>query len=99
MVGKTVGAEEAYRLGIINEIVQPDQLMMSASEFAKKLSSLPASSVAMAKALINRYSESLSPKDLFLEAVGNSYCYSLEEKMKAYEAFLSRKKTNYKGGV
>ena len=92
MVGKTVGAEEAYRLGIISEIVQPDQLTRAVSEFAKKLSSLPASSVAMAKNLINRYSELLSPKDLFLEAVGNAYCSSLEEKTKAYEAFLSRKK-------
>jgi enoyl-CoA hydratase/carnithine racemase len=98
MVGKTVGTEEAYRLGIINETVQPDQVMISAIEFAKKLSSLPASSLAMAKALVNRYSESLSPKDLFLEAVGNAYCYSLEEKAKAYEAFLSRKKKDHKGG-
>jgi len=41
----------------------------------------------------------LSPKDLFLEAVGNAYCSSLEEKTKAYEAFLSRKKKAQKEKV
>ncbi|HOP48017.1 MAG TPA: enoyl-CoA hydratase/isomerase family protein [Desulfobacteraceae bacterium] len=92
MLGKIISAEEAYQLGIISELVPADQLIAAASELAEKLSSLPASSLAMVKNLVNKYSESFSPKEQFLEAVANAYCYSLEEKAKAYEAFMGRKK-------
>jgi enoyl-CoA hydratase len=47
--GKTVQADEALRLGVIDEIVDPDALLARAEEHARQLAALPRRAFAQAK--------------------------------------------------
>ena len=52
--GDMIGAEEAHRIGLVDEVYPADQLMEKAMETAKKIASKSAPSIAGAKEVINR---------------------------------------------
>lgn len=47
--GRTVQADEALRLGIIDEVIEPDALLARAGEHARQLAALPPQAFALAK--------------------------------------------------
>jgi 2-(1,2-epoxy-1,2-dihydrophenyl)acetyl-CoA isomerase len=49
----TVGAEEAQRIGLVDQVVDGDRLVASAQERAARLASLPPQTFAETKALLN----------------------------------------------
>jgi len=55
--GEVFPADEAYRLGLVNEVVPADQLDAAAEAQAKKLASLPPTAVALNKLVVNRVYE------------------------------------------
>lgn len=54
MLGEMVSAAEAQRLGLVNRVVPPDQLLAEADKIARRCASLPARAVRTNKVLINR---------------------------------------------
>jgi len=91
MLGKQISADEALEMGIVNQVVKPDNLEETCEKLAKSLTAIPHISLALMKHNIHRYCGMSQPNDLSLEAVVNAFCYSLEEKHNAYKAFLKRK--------
>ena len=51
--GRTIGAEEALKLGCVNEVVAPDALMDRAMEKAQELASVSPSSIKATKRVLN----------------------------------------------
>jgi enoyl-CoA hydratase/carnithine racemase len=54
MVGEPVGAEEAKRMGLVDEVCQPDELMRKVMELAKVLASRAPYAMKTAKQILNR---------------------------------------------
>jgi enoyl-CoA hydratase len=54
MTGTLFGAEEAHRLGLVNKIVQADELMPKVGELADQLVSLPYNPVRWTKKVLNK---------------------------------------------
>ena len=54
ILGDPIGAEEAYRLGLVLRVVPHEKLMAEAMEFAEKIASKPRLAVRMAKSFYNR---------------------------------------------
>jgi len=54
MVGEPVGAEEAKRIGLVDEVCQPDELMPKVMELAKVLASRAPYAMKTAKQILNR---------------------------------------------
>jgi enoyl-CoA hydratase/carnithine racemase len=54
LLGETLTADEAYRMGVVNKVVADDQLEAAAEETARKLAKLPVNTVKLNKALVNR---------------------------------------------
>lgn len=50
--GETIDATEALRLGVLEQVVEPDVLMASAQELAQKIAANPGSALRLAKRLI-----------------------------------------------
>lgn len=53
LTGRTVEAEDAYRLGLLSSVVAPERLMDEATAWARDMASAPAATVAAAKRAIN----------------------------------------------
>ncbi|WP_296675668.1 enoyl-CoA hydratase/isomerase family protein [Novosphingobium sp.] len=58
MLGKQVGGEEALRIGLVSELVAPDQLPVRGLEFARELTALPPMAYATVKQSLQRGLES-----------------------------------------
>ena len=54
MIGEWFSAEDAVRLGLANEVVEPDQLMARATEIATDLTTKQADALRLAKRVMNR---------------------------------------------
>jgi enoyl-CoA hydratase/carnithine racemase len=54
LLGETLTAEDAYRMGVVNRVVPDAELEAVAEETARKLASLPRNTVRLNKALVNR---------------------------------------------
>lgn len=57
MSGEVFGADEALRMGLVNQVVPSADLEVTVQALAKKLTSLPPSAVALNKLLVNRVYE------------------------------------------
>ena len=55
LTGRIIGAEEAFRMGLANEIVEPDKLLDRARELAASLLQNSPASLLATKRLLNRY--------------------------------------------
>jgi enoyl-CoA hydratase len=54
LLGETLTAQEAYRMGVVNKVVPDAELEAVAEETARKLAALPQNTVRLNKALVNR---------------------------------------------
>jgi enoyl-CoA hydratase/carnithine racemase len=75
MTGDILSAEEAFRIGLVNHIVPPDQLMNKASELAGKIAAMPVLPIRMLKESIDAATRSTLSETLHREAAYQSLCY------------------------
>jgi enoyl-CoA hydratase len=97
LTGEKIDAQEAWRLGAVDELVEPDRLMERALEIAKKIASQPPMAVRFAKKAVNLSVESSLAAGLLFEQVQSIYCLGSEDKNEAAAAFMEKRKPKYKG--
>lgn len=54
LTGEVIDAQEALRIGLVNKVVMPPDLLPAAEELARSLAQGPARAIAAAKAALNR---------------------------------------------
>ncbi|MFZ5944138.1 MAG: short-chain-enoyl-CoA hydratase [Bacillota bacterium] len=97
VTGDMVDAQEAYRIGLVNKIFEPEQLMDEARKMAEKIMSRGPWAVKLAKSAINN---GLNMDDVSAynhEAEIFGLCFSLEEQKEGMAAFLDKRKPDFKG--
>ena len=95
--GDIIGAEEAYRLGLVNRVVPADQLMPAARELAKKIATKSAAALKLAKTAINRGMQTNLESGLKYEYELYSLALSLEDKVEGVNAFLEKRAPKFVG--
>jgi len=95
--GDIIGAEEAYRLGLVNRVVPADQLMATARELAKKIATKSAAALKLAKTAINRGMQTNLESGLKYEYELYSLALSLEDKVEGVNAFLEKRAPKFVG--
>jgi enoyl-CoA hydratase len=95
--GDIIGADEAYRLGLVNRVVPPDQLMPTAKELAKKIAAKSAAALRLAKTAINRGMQTNLESGLKYEYELYSLALSLEDKTEGVNAFLEKRAAKFIG--
>lgn len=95
--GKAIGAQEAERIGLINQVVPAEQLESTVSELAGRLAKGPSKAIAMAKATI--YQGLTMDMNSVLEAEVRAMSLSIatEDAKEGISAFLERRKPIFKG--
>jgi len=95
--GRTVEAEEALRLGLFLEVVEPDDLMARAREIAASFAARPPQAVRLTKRLL-RYAERMEFRDyLDVCAMAQGMCHNTEDHLEAVTAFLEKRPPSFAG--
>lgn len=95
--GKTIDAQEAYRIGLVNRVVPQDQLMSAAKELAEKICGVGPLAVRSAKECMVR-GLSLSLEDgLRLEDDFQTYVMSTKDFEEGITAFREKRKPRFEG--
>jgi len=91
-----IGAEEAYRIGLVNKVVPAEKLMDEAIAMARKILSKGQIAVRYAKEAINRGIETDIETGQAIERDLFGLCFATEDQKEGMEAFLSKRSPNYK---
>ncbi|NPV90860.1 MAG: crotonase [Firmicutes bacterium] len=92
-----VNAEEAYRIGLVNKVVEEDQLMEETKKMARQIASRGTIAVRLAKESINEGIEMDLHHALIHEANIFSLCFSTEEQKEGMTAFAEKRPAKFTG--
>ncbi len=95
--GDKVDAEEALRIGLVNRVVDADQLMDETRALAKKLASLPSRGLALTKRLLNQSFDNDLEGQLQAEMYAQDTAGRTEDHLEGVAAFLEKRKPQFKG--
>lgn len=87
-----IGAEEALRIGLINKIVQKDELLDKAKEMANKIANNAPIAIKLCKSAINRGVQCDIDTGIAFEAEVFGECFSTEDQKEGMTAFLEKRK-------
>jgi enoyl-CoA hydratase len=96
ITGKRIDAEEAYRIGLVNEVVPGDRLMARARELARSICELPQGSIRVDKETVIRSIGRTIEERIFIETEGILSMFLREDKHnEGARAFLDKRKPKW----
>jgi enoyl-CoA hydratase/carnithine racemase len=98
-LGRRIGARRAYEMGLLNNVVPDDELMVAATAVAEEIGQLPPLAVAAALEGLRR-ARALQPDDSELrrwQAETTGALHASEDSQEALASFLEKRPPRYKG--
>lgn len=95
--GDTIDAEEAYRIGLVNKVYEPEQLLDKARELAKRILGRGILAVQMCKASVNNGMNMDTQSAYNYEAEVFGLCFATADQKEGMTAFVEKRKANFKG--
>lgn len=89
--GRILSGQEAFDMGIANEVLPHERLMPRARERCEQILSLPEHAVAMVKPLLRSAADIPWEQSLVAEEFAEPMCFSTRAHREAVSAFLSRR--------
>jgi len=97
LTGEMIDAERAYQLGLVNRLVEQEELMDAAFETAKKIMANGPVAVRSALDAVNRGLNTTLEEGLRIEADHFGWVCTTEDKNEGTDAFLKKRKPEFKG--
>ncbi len=97
LTGEMISAEEAQRIGLVNHIYEPAELIPAAEAMAKKIIANAPLAVKYTMEAIERGIEMAQEEGLFLEATLFGLVCATEDKGEGTKAFLEKRPPQFKG--
>src|SRR5262249_49497856 len=95
--GEMITAEEALRIGLVNHVYEPSELLPAAEALAKKIIANAPIAVRYTMEAIERGIELPQEEGLFLEATLFGLSCATEDMREGTKAFLEKRKPDFKG--
>ena len=89
---KNIEAVEAYRIGLVNAVVAPNELMASVKAMANKILSKAPIAVQLAKDSLNRGIDMSLQSGLAYEAEDFGICFATNDQKEGMKAYLEKRK-------
>jgi enoyl-CoA hydratase/carnithine racemase len=97
LTGEMITAQEAQRIGLVNEVVAAAELIPRAEAIAQKIIANAPLAVQYAMEAVNKGMEMTLPEGLYLEATLFGVCCATEDKKEGTTAFLEKRAAQFKG--
>ena len=94
---RNVDAQEAYRIGLVNKVVEPEELLDSAKEMMKVILSKAPLAIGACKVAINKGKDLDMADGLELERNLNGLLFSTEDKNEGVGAFIEKRAAKFSG--
>ena len=92
-----ISADEAYRIGLVNQVVEPELLLEESMKMAKAIASKAQLAVRYSKEAINRGVETDMDTAIAIENYLFGLCFATADQKEGMEAFLAKRKPEFKG--
>lgn len=97
LTGEMITAQEAHRIGLVNEVVPADQLISCAEAIAQSIIKNAPLAIQYCLEAVNHGMEMTLPEGLFLEATLFAVSCASDDKKEGTSAFLEKRPANFKG--
>jgi enoyl-CoA hydratase len=97
LTGEMINAQEAHRIGLVNEVTAPAELIPRAEAIAQKIIANGPLAVQYTMEAVNKGMEMTLPEGLYLEAVLFGIACATEDKNEGTKAFLEKRAAQFKG--
>lgn len=90
-----IDAEEAYRIGLVNKVTEPEELMNVAIAMAKKIADKAPIAVKYSKEAINKGMQCDMDTAIAIEANLFGLCFASQDQKEGMKAFLEKREAKY----
>src|SRR5881394_2412235 len=97
LTGEMITAQEAHRIGLVNEITAPADLIPRAEAIAQKIIANGPLAVQYTMEAVNKGTETPLAEGLYLEAVLFGAACATEDKREGTSAFMEKRQAQFKG--
>lgn len=94
--GKVIRADEALRIGLVNALYEPEELMNAAMEMAQKIAANAPIAIRYAKTCINNEWDLSADEAVAFETEYFGRCFDTEDQKEGMKAFLNKEKVEFK---
>ena len=96
MTGDRIDADEAERIGLVNFVVDDDQLLERALTIATRLAAAPQQAIQASKMAVNAWMRSVSATVLPLSLALEEACFGTADQAEAVQAFTERRPPRFR---
>src|SRR6202023_3327293 len=97
LTGEMISAEEAQRIGLVNHVYEPEELLTAAQSLARKIAANAPVAVQLTMEAIERGVEMPLEQGLFLEAALFGMSCATEDMREGARAFLEKRAAQFQG--
>ena len=97
LTGDPIPAQEAYRIGLVNQVVAQKDLLATAEALARKMMANGPVALRLAMEAVNHGMEMTQEEGQFLEATLFGLCCTTEDKNEGTRAFLEKRPAKFVG--
>jgi len=97
LTGEMIPAKEAHRIGLVNEVTAPSDLIPRGEEIAQKIIANAPLAVQYTMEALNKGMETPLSEGLYIEAVLFGLASATEDKKEGTAAFLEKRPAQFKG--
>ena len=95
--GRAIRADEALRIGLVNAVYEPEELMDKVLDVAQKIAANAPLAIAHAKRCINESYDLGADDAIELESVAFGKCFATADQKEGMKAFVEKRTAVFKG--
>ena len=95
--GAMIGAEDALKYGLVEDVYEPEELLPAAEKLAGKIAKQAPFAVAVCKKIINNVSDMDVRAASAFEIQGFTSAFATEDRIEGTAAFVEKRKPNFQG--